>query len=135
MDALWISQIGPNVPVLQHQVCRSIPATFVCLDDILVASTTPAYPFHTAVAIWPSHQPDKCKLGTSLLEFLGHHINTAGIGPLEDHIEAIFNFPSPQNETALQEYLGLSNFYHHFFPSCANILHPTTNYSRARRPH
>ena len=39
-------------------------------------------------------------------------------------MEAIHNFPAPTNNTSLQKYLGLINFYHHFFPHYAEVLHP-----------
>ena len=39
-------------------------------------------------------------------------------------MEAIRNFPVPHNKTSLQEYLGFINFYHRFYPHCAEVLHP-----------
>ena len=58
------------------------------------------------------------------LEFLGHHVDSAGIRPLECKIEAIRNFPQPTTQKKLHQFLGLINFYHPFIPTCASIVQP-----------
>ena len=101
------------------------------MDNILVASHTPEeHVYHLQILFthlsWYGLviNPDKCQFGVSTLDFLGHCISSAGITPLEDHVEAIHNFPARTSKTSLQEYLGLINFYHHFYPHCAEVLHP-----------
>ncbi len=67
--------------------------------------------------------PSKCKFGHSTLTFLGHAVSASGICPLTDRVQAVQEFPRPKDKTALQEFLGLLNYYHRFVPWAAHILH------------
>ena len=40
--------------------------------------------------------PDKCLFAVHELEFLGHHITTAGSAPTQEKVDAVMNFmPQP----------------------------------------
>ena len=58
------------------------------------------------------------------MDFLGHRVNSQGICPLPDKVQVIQNFPQPQSQGQLREFLGLINFYHRFIPHCAQLLQP-----------
>ena len=60
----------------------------------------------------------------SSLHFLGHVINSDGIQPLGSKVSAIRDFPRPNTQRQLREFLGMVNFYHRFMPHCAKVLHP-----------
>ena len=66
--------------------------------------------------------PPKCQFGVLQPDFLGHTVTSQGVSPLPDKIEAIQNFPQPQTQQKLREFLGLINFYHRFIPHCAQAL-------------
>ena len=68
--------------------------------------------------------PAKCLFGVSSLEFLGHHISSEGIRPLDSKVDAIRQFPRPSTARQLREFVGLINFYHRFIPHCANVIQP-----------
>ena len=68
--------------------------------------------------------PAKCVFGAEQLYFLGHHVDSQGIRPLEEKVEVVRDFPQPTTWRKLREFLGLVNFYHRFIPGCADILHP-----------
>ena len=36
----------------------------------------------------------------------------------------IQNFPRPNSQRQLREFLGMVNFYHRFVPHCAQVFHP-----------
>ena len=42
-----------------------------------------------------SIDPTKCIFGVPSLDFLGHHVSSDGIQPLENNVQAIRNFPQP----------------------------------------
>ena len=69
-------------------------------------------------------KPAKCILGKEELEFLGHHMDSNGISPLESKVQDIHDFPKPASQSKLREFLGLVNFYHRFVPGGAAILAP-----------
>ncbi len=53
----------------------------------------------------------------STLSFLGHTVSNQGTTPLPSAVEAIDNIPQPQS---------LKDFYRHFIPAAAALLHPLT---------
>jgi len=44
---------------------------------------------------------EKCKLGRKQVDFLGHRITAEGAAPIAIHVEAVQNFPRPQNKKQL----------------------------------
>ena len=99
------------------QVCQELSFFSVYIDDILIASHTPKeYVHHLQILFTCLSQlgfvinPDKCQFGVFILYFLGYCISSAGIAPLEDHVEALSSSPAPSSETSLPEYLVLINF-------------------------
>ena len=69
----------------------------------------------------------KCVFATSSLEFLGHQVTTASLVPLPRHVDAIQDFPQPQDIKQLQRFLGLINFYRRFLLAIAGNLRPLTD--------
>ena len=67
---------------------------------------------------------DKCEFSKSSLKFLGHIIDATGIRADPGKIEAIKNFPQPQNITELQRFLGLANQLAKFTPRLAVHTEP-----------
>lgn len=116
---------------LMDSVLRDLPFIFVYLDDILVFSKTKAE--HTAhlrqvlAALSGAGlviQRSKCVFGVSELSFLGHHVSSTGIRPLQERVAAIHNFPTPTSKHNLQTFLGMVNFYHRFIPNLSALLNP-----------
>ena len=67
---------------------------------------------------------EKCELGVSELDFLGHRVTTEGIKPMPERVESIRAFPEPHNKASLQRFLGTINFDHHFIPTIAEKVIP-----------
>ena len=118
---------------------RGLNFAFVYLDDMLVASQTA----HEQV----SHLrqvlrllndaglkviPQKCLLGQSELEFLGHHVSTTGICPLPARVATIIDLSTPSRKKDLQRAFGLFNLYHRFVPRLAETLRPLYSALRDR---
>uniref|UniRef100_A0A1X7VAN1 Reverse transcriptase domain-containing protein n=1 Tax=Amphimedon queenslandica TaxID=400682 RepID=A0A1X7VAN1_AMPQE len=68
--------------------------------------------------------PTKCSFGQPSLQFLGHTIYHNGIHPLHTKVSAVQDFPLPKSQQHIHKFLGMINFYHHFIPGCAKLLHP-----------
>ena len=68
--------------------------------------------------------PNKCLLGVTELNFLGHHIDRQSITPLPETVQAVRDFPLPQFQLELCQFIGLVNFYHRFLPHCATLMQP-----------
>ncbi len=116
---------------LMDTVCAGLDFVFVYLDDILVASANESEHLQHLEQLFSrlaKHgliiNPKKCKFGLSCIEFLGHKIDSRGIVPLPKKVEVITKFPRPTSIKALQEFIGMVNFYHRFIHDAAGIMHP-----------
>jgi hypothetical protein len=69
---------------------------------------------------------EKCVFAVLELDFLGHRISAAGVGPLRDNVQVILDFPKPTDCKSLQRFLGMINFYRRFLPGAAGTLRPLT---------
>ena len=67
---------------------------------------------------------DKCVFGVKEVDFLGHRLTSEGVAPLPEKISSIGKFPTPTTVKALQEFVGMVNFYHRFIPKIASIMAP-----------
>jgi hypothetical protein len=119
---------------LMDGLFRHLTFVFVYLDDILITSKTEAeHMVHLkqVLAILQENglqiNPSKCIFAASSLSFLGHHVDTLGIAPLQQHIRALMDFPPPSDIKQLQRYLGLINFDRRFLPGIAGTLKPLTD--------
>ena len=113
------------------QVLRGIPSAYAYIDDVLIASPTPEQhlkDLRTVFERLSAHgiviNPNKCVFGVPQLDFLGHHIDEQGITPLPEKVQAIQDFPQPQSQRHLRQFIGLVNFYHRFLPHCAQLMQP-----------
>jgi hypothetical protein len=70
---------------------------------------------------------EKCVFAVPTAEYLGHTISAAGLTPTAENAAAIEACPAPQDIKQLQHFLDMVNFYHHFLPNCAKVLHPLTD--------
>ena len=116
------------------EVLRSLDFCYAYVDNLLIASRSPTEHFtHLRLVFERLSQygiiinAQKSVLGVSSLTFLGHLVDSNGIRPLPEKVEAIHSFPKPATQWKLREYLGLINFYRRFLPDGAKLLLPITN--------
>ena len=100
----------------------------VYLHDILAASSSPTQHcnhlrqrFEWLAAYGLVVNPQKCVLGRSSLEFIGHCVTSTGVQQLQSRVQSITDFPRPQSA---KEYFGMLDFYRRFVPHAAEILLP-----------
>ncbi|KAL6455468.1 hypothetical protein MHYP_G00360970 [Metynnis hypsauchen] len=125
---------------LMDSVLRDLPFLFVYLDDILVASVSRSeYLHHLRLLFERLSQhgliinPAKCQFGLHTIDFLGHRITSSGAVPLPAKVEAIQSFVRPLTVKALQEFLGMVNFYHRFIPRAADLMRPLYEALKGKR--
>lgn len=71
-------------------------------------------------------QPDKCEFLKREVAYLGHVISEDGVRPNPIKIEAIKNFPRPQNQKSIKSFLGLVGYYRKFIKNFAQLAKPMT---------
>ena len=114
---------------LMDSVLRDLAFVFVYLDDILVASpSTEEHLSHLKQVFQRLDEHGlivnlaKCQFGLPDIDFLGHRISSRGAVPLPSKVQAVADFPCPVSVKALQEFLGMVNFYNRFLPCAAHLL-------------
>jgi Reverse transcriptase (RNA-dependent DNA polymerase) len=125
---------GQTFQRLMDRILACLEYTFVCLDDILVASRSYEEPAVHLPEVLQRLQANglvlndkKCLFAVPALDFLGHRVSAARIAPLEGRVAAVKNFPQPKTVRQLQSFLGMVNFYRRFIPGAAKILRPLTD--------
>ncbi|MBM6549262.1 reverse transcriptase domain-containing protein [Streptococcus dysgalactiae] len=132
-----LSNAAQTFQRFMHEVTRGLTNVYVYLDDILIASSSPEEHmvhlrslFDRLVKHGVTINPDKCQLGQSNIEFLGHNFSASGIQPRPEKVDAIHDYPAPQSYSQLRRFAGLVNFYRRFIPNCANLMRPLTDLLR-----
>lgn len=69
----------------------------------------------------------KCSFATSRVEYLGHFITKDGVSTDPDKIQAVEEWPHPQNLKQLRGFLGLAGYYRRFVKDFGKIAKPLTD--------
>ncbi|KAK4471058.1 hypothetical protein MN116_000570 [Schistosoma mekongi] len=75
----------------------------------------------------------KCQIGTTSLDFLGHTINANSIQPQKHKVAVILEYPEPTTIKQLRAFIGLVSFYRRFIPNSASIMQPQTDQLRGNK--
>ena len=124
-----LKNAGQDFQRLMDEILGDVPRVFVYIDDILVASETEEqhledlrHTFDTLKDNGLVVNRKKCVLGQSSIEFLGYHVDSTGIKPLEHRVHAIRQVPPPTTIKELQSFLGMVNYYRKFVPHAAHHM-------------
>ncbi|XP_059067751.1 uncharacterized mitochondrial protein AtMg00860-like [Cryptomeria japonica] len=72
----------------------------------------------------------KCEFGLREVLYLGHVISVDGVKVHEEKIQAIRDWPHPQNITKLHGFLGLCAYYKRFVRGFSQLAAPLTNLTK-----
>jgi len=113
------------------EVLRGLPFCYKYVDDLLIASTSSEEHLEHLRSVLKRLEEhgllvntSKSTFGVPQLDFLGHHIDATGIRPLKEKVQVFRDFPLPDTQRKLREFIGLINFYWRFIPNCATIIQP-----------
>ena len=67
---------------------------------------------------------DKCKFRKSSISYMGHRIDSEGIHPTQDKVNAICKAPTPKNVSELHSFLAFVNYYRRFLNNISTVLAP-----------
>lgn len=122
---------------IMEGLLQGIPRVAIYLDDILITGRNDQEHLHTLSEVLKRFMDgrmrlkrEKCAFMQRKAEFLGHRVDSTGLRPLSNKVEALQKAPAPRNVTELKAYLGLLNYYHRFLPNLATLLAPLHNLLR-----
>jgi hypothetical protein len=69
----------------------------------------------------------KCSFHVDTVDYLGLVISPRGISMEEKKVQAVKEWPTPQNVKQIQSFLGFANFLRHFIPNYSTLARPLHN--------
>ncbi|GJR36383.1 putative reverse transcriptase domain-containing protein [Tanacetum coccineum] len=135
-----------NVPAvfidLMNRVCKPYLDKFVIvfIDDILIYShNKEEHADHLRIILELLKKEklyakfSKCDFWISIVQFLGHVIDSQGIHVDPAKIEAVKNWASPTTPTEVRQFLGLFVYYRRFIEGFSKIAKPLTELTQKNK--
>ena len=116
--------------IMDHALYR-VPHVESYVDDILIFS--PDFEAHLGhlrevlkhlQAAGLQLRREKCEIGFSSVEFLGHRISFEGRTPVPGYTHRLQSFPQPKGVAELQRFLGTANYYRCYIENMSGIAEP-----------
>ena len=114
------------------------------IDDIIVFGNSPKELLTNLELVFErltKHRltvnPEKCFIGMSEVEFVGHTIDERGMSFSREKIDKVLNIPEPVLGKELKSFLGVAGYFHRHIKDYAVVTKPLTRmiegYERNRR--
>ena len=116
---------------VMESVLRGIPGVVVYLDDILITAPTDEEHVATVAVVLERLKEaglhlkkEKCVFLAPSVIYLGHLIDSQGLHPVQEKVQAIQDAPQPINVAQLKSYLGLLSYYSKFLRNLSTTMAP-----------
>ncbi len=118
---------------MMENLLQGIPGVAVYIDDILVTGATEEEHLRALEEVLKRlarsglrAKKAKCKFVARAqpVDYLGNVIDSAGLHPMREMVQAVEEAPTPTNLTELKSYIGLLTYYGKFLPNLATLLAP-----------
>ena len=79
-------------------------------------------------------RPSKCMMGSSKVDYLGHHVGDGEIGLQEYNVKKIVNAKQPVTKKEVRSFLGLTGYYRNYLPNYSTVAAPLTDLTKKGSP-
>ncbi|XP_063788599.1 uncharacterized protein LOC134943977 [Pseudophryne corroboree] len=136
---------------------KNAPATFQSVvDDLLKGFREFAQAYLDDIAVfsrtWEEHlghvglvlerirwagltiRADKCQMGMTEVQYLGHRVGGGKVKPEPAKVEAIRDWPRPTTQRQVLAFLGIAGYYRRFVPDFSSVAKPLTDLTKKKLP-
>ena len=78
--------------------------------------------------------PEKCKLGLTEIEYVGHTINSDGLHFTREKLDSVLNFPLPITQADLKSFVGLANYFRDHVGNASILMQPLHDLMKPFQP-
>ena len=118
---------------MMNQVIADIENCEVYIDDIVIYSVDWQVHIKTIEKLFDRLSEAnltinlaKSEFGCAHLTYLGHVVGQGRVRPVHAKVEAVANFPTPEDKKQLMRFLGMAGYYRKFCPNFSAIAEPLT---------
>ena len=126
---------------VMESLLKGIPGVVAYLDDILITGKTDKDHLKSLDEVLSRLETAglrlkkwKCHFLRNSVVYLGHHIDSIGLSPCAEKVQAVRDAPAPTNVSELKSLLGLLNYYSKFLPNISTVLTPLYRLLRHSTP-
>lgn len=108
---------------MHHSVLDGLDFLFSYIDDVIIASDNEEQHREHLKLLFDrlnrygiTINLSKCCFGATEIDFVGFHVSEDGMRPTKDKVQAISDFPKPNDVTQMRRFLGMLNFYRNHIP-------------------
>ena len=114
-----------------EQVLQGLDGVVCFLDDMLISGKTESEHLTRLNAVLERLEQNglrlklpKCEFMKPMVEYLGYVVDSEGLHPTLEKVQAVKDAPRPKNVQELRSYLGMLQYYARFLPNLSSLIHP-----------
>ena len=126
---------------LMNRVVAKLKHTKVYVDDLIVHTDTwdehvraIQELFDTLIEYNLTVNLVKSDFAHTTVQYLGHEVGQGHILPIMANVQAILDFPVPENRKSVMRLIGMAGFYRKFCPNLSTVIAPLTDLVSPKKP-
>ncbi|XP_066958870.1 uncharacterized protein [Macrobrachium rosenbergii] len=122
---------------LMNRITQELEGCIVYIDDLIIFSDDWETHLKRLEALFQALRKaglvvnlKKSDFAQAKVIYLGHEVGMGKVAPKRANVEAVTDFPAPQNRRGVRRFLGMVGYYRRFIKSFSEIATPLTNLLR-----